>query len=176
MTAFGKLGSVGSDQQRQVRERRRSSTRGLKDQNVFECVRKMILAADNVADLKIGIVGAGSQMVGWHPVATQQREVFDIGSRLGLVAIDGVGEVDSLSILARNAKTNDVLFAGSSAAVTLFRAQFAHSGVEQPGSAGARLFTFIAIGRSEIAIRHPAVEDRFRDLLVEREAFGLAIL
>ena len=53
----------------------------------------MILAANDVADAQVGIVGAGGQVIGRHAVAAQQREVLDIGSGFRLLAVDRVGEM-----------------------------------------------------------------------------------
>ena len=99
MTAFRELGPIGRDQQRQMRELRWSIAGGFEDQNVLEGVRQMILAADDVADPQVGVVGARCQMIGRHAVGAQEREVFDVGARLHLFAIDGIGEADDLARL-----------------------------------------------------------------------------
>ena len=55
----------------------------------------MILAANDMADLEIDVVGARGQMIGRHAVAAQEREVFDVVGRFDLLAINGVVEADS---------------------------------------------------------------------------------
>ena len=80
----------GRDQQRQMRELRRLRPDRFKNQDVLERVGEMILAANDVADAQIGIVGAGGQMIRRRAVAAQQREVLDVGRGLGLLAINAV--------------------------------------------------------------------------------------
>ena len=48
--------------------------RGFEDQLVLEGVGEMLLAADDVADAQVGVVGAVGQVIGGHAVAAQQRE------------------------------------------------------------------------------------------------------
>src|SRR5471030_1452003 len=69
-----------------------SNARGLENQNVLVGIREVVLAANDVADAKIRVVGAGGQMIGGHAIGAQQGEVFDIGEGLGLFAIDAVVE------------------------------------------------------------------------------------
>ena len=61
---------------------RRLDAQRLEDQDVLEGVRQVVLAADDVADAQIGVVGAGGQVIGGHAVAAQQREILDIGGGL----------------------------------------------------------------------------------------------
>ena len=58
VTSLRELGSVGGDQQGQVRELRRSVTGGLEDEHVLEGVGEMVLAADDVTNAQVGVVGA----------------------------------------------------------------------------------------------------------------------
>ncbi len=85
--AFRKLGAVGRDQEREMRELRQGGVRrlcGFEDQDVLEGVGEMILAADDVADVEIDVVGAGRHVIGRDAVAAEQREVFDVGGGFGL--------------------------------------------------------------------------------------------
>ena len=61
-----------------MREVRRHSPSSLEDQHVLERVGQVILPADDVADLQIGVVGAGSQVIRRRAIASQQGEVLDI--------------------------------------------------------------------------------------------------
>src|SRR5438270_3999136 len=58
VTSLRELGSVGGDQQGQVRELRRSVPCGLEDEHVLEGVAEMVLTADDVSDAQLGVVGA----------------------------------------------------------------------------------------------------------------------
>ena len=108
--ALRKLRAVGSDQQRQMRELRRLDAERLENQHVLEGVGQMILAANDVADAQIGIVGAGGHVIGRHAVAAQQREIFDIGRRLSLAGRrpDRVNATSAAS-LARHPEAHDAL-------------------------------------------------------------------
>ena len=78
----------------QVREGGRLGSGGVEDQDVFEGVGEVVLAADDVADAEVGIVGAGGEVIGGHAVAAEEGEVLDVGVGFGLLAVDGVVEVD----------------------------------------------------------------------------------
>src|ERR1035441_8778205 len=71
----GKLGAIGRDQQGQVGELRRGGAGGFEDEHMLEGVGEMVLAADDVADAQVGVVGAGGQVVGGHAVAAHEREI-----------------------------------------------------------------------------------------------------
>ncbi len=80
-----------------MRELRRLQARSAENQDVFERVGEMILPAHDVADAQIGVVGAGGQMIRRAAIAAQQREVFDVGGHLRLLAIDKVVECDGFA-------------------------------------------------------------------------------
>ena len=82
VAALGKLGAVRRDEQRKMRELRGFGSGGLKDQQMLVGVREMILAANDVADAQVGVIGAGGQMIGRHAVAAQQGKVFDLVRQL----------------------------------------------------------------------------------------------
>ena len=88
--ALGKLHAVGRHEQREVREGGRFGAGGVEDQHVLEGVGEVLLAADDVGDAQVGVVGAVGEVIGGHAVAAQQGEIFDIGVGLGLVAVDGI--------------------------------------------------------------------------------------
>src|SRR6478672_9088075 len=58
MFALRKLRSIGRDQQRKMGEARSKVTDGLKDEQMFKGIRQVILAANDVADFQIDVVGA----------------------------------------------------------------------------------------------------------------------
>src|SRR5579864_1577453 len=100
-----------------MRELRRSEAGGFEDQYVFVGVRKMVLSANDVADAQVGVVGAGGQVIRGHTVGPQQGEVLDVGGGLYLLTIDGVGETNHLSALARHAKAQGKRLTRSGAAI-----------------------------------------------------------
>ncbi len=70
---------------------------------------------------QVGVVGAGSQMVGRHPVAAQQGEILDVVGGLGLLAVDEVVERDRASGAARHAEAKHEGLACRGAAVAFSR-------------------------------------------------------
>ena len=117
VAALGKFGTVGRDQQRQMRKLRRRKTRSFEDEHVLESVRQMVLAADDVGDAQVRVIRAGSEMVRRHAVGTKQRKVFDISRRLDLLAINRIGKSHPLPALARHSKTQGERLSCSGASV-----------------------------------------------------------
>ena len=146
----------------QVREGGRFGARGVENQLVFEGVGEMLLAADDVGDAQVGIVGAVGQVISRHAVAAEQGEILDIGVCLGLVAVDGIGELHVAGAVVRHAKAQGERLAGGGAAVALLARKFAHAGIEQPGSVRAGFLAVAALGEGEIAIGQAFFEDRLR--------------
>src|SRR5581483_1083575 len=116
---FGQFGTVGRDQQGEMSELRRGKARGLKDKHVLEGVRKMVLAANDVIDTQVDVVGARGEVVGRHAVAAQQGKILNISRRFGLLAIDAVVELDLLVVIARNSKTQSEWLSGRRSPVAL---------------------------------------------------------
>src|SRR6516162_4331976 len=94
----------------------------------------MILAPDDMANAKIGIVGTGSQVISRHAVRTQQGEVFDIRAFLHLVAVHRVRKADHPPSLTRYSKSQRKGLPCSRAPVALFSAHLPHVRIEQPSS------------------------------------------
>ena len=94
----------------------------------------MVLAADDVGDAQVGVVGAGGEVVGGHAVGAQQGEVFDVGGGFYLLAVDRISKSHDLLTLARHAKAQRKRLAGCGAAVTFRFGKFARAGIEQPSS------------------------------------------
>ncbi len=174
--ALGKLHPVGRHEQRQVGEGRRLGAGSLEDQFVFERIGKVLLAADDVGDAEVGIVGAVGEVIGGHAVAAQQGEIFDVGVSFGLFAVDGVVELDVAFAVVGHAEAEGEGLSGGGAAVALFAGEFAHSGIEEPGSVGAGFLAVAALGESEIAVGEALFEDGLGDVAVEGEAVGLLVL
>ena len=174
--ALGELGAVGRDQQRQVRERAAASTpERLEDQDVLEGVGEVVLAADDVADAQVGVVGAGAQVIGGHAVAAQQREVLDIGGGFRLLRRNSVVELDTARSVSRGTRKRSANGSPAAARRSLSsRRKLAHSGVEQPGALRARLLGIAGLRRREIAIRQALVEDGLRRRAVQREPLATA--
>ena len=175
MAALGKLGAVGRDQQRQMRELRRRTAGGFEDQHVFESIGEMVLAADDVGDAQVGVVGAGGEVVSRHAVGAQQGEVFDVGGGLYLLAVNRISKSHDLppSRGTRKRKAN-----GSPAAarrsLSALR-EFARARIEQPGSLRARFFGVPGVSRSEVAVGKAFLENRPRGLAVQIDALGLFV-
>ena len=150
---------------------------GLEDEDVFEGVGEVVLAADNVGDAQVGVIGAGGQMVGRHAVGAQEGEVFDVVTGLGLVAVDGVLEGDNAAGFAGDAEADDERLASRGPAVGLFLRHFALAGVGAPGLAVEGFF-FVGgrCGGSEVAVGETFVEDGLGGLAVKVEAVGLPIV
>ncbi len=125
--ALGELGAVGRDEQRKMRKLRRLCSEALEDEQVLEGVGEVILAANDVADAQIGIVDAGGEVVGRHPIRPQQGEVFDLVGELGLLAIDAVGKAQGPVVATGNAIAKGKGLARGGAAVAFFARQFAHA-------------------------------------------------
>src|ERR1035438_10562445 len=64
MLALGKFGAIGGDEQGQVCKLRRIDSESLEDEQVLEGVGEVILAADDVADVEIGVVRSEERRVG----------------------------------------------------------------------------------------------------------------
>ena len=173
---LGKLGSVGRHQQRQVGEGGRLAPGRLEDQQVLKGVGEVVLAANDVADAQIGVIGAGGQVIGGHAVGAQQREILDIGGGLGLLAVHPVGEAHGALGIARHAEPQREGFARRGPAVALFGRHLAHLGVAQPGSLCARAGRLAGLRRREIAVGEPLAEDRVGHLPVQGQPLGLPVL
>ena len=125
--ALGKLGAIGRHQQRQVREFGRRRAGGFENQHVLERIGDVVLAANDVADAQVRVVGAGGQVIGRHAVAAQQGEIFDIGGGFGLRPVNAVGEANVPLGVARHAETQRKRLAGGGAAVAFLARHLAHS-------------------------------------------------
>ena len=93
----------------------------LEDEQVLEGVGEVILAADDVADAEIGVVGAGGEVVGRHAVRAQQGEVFDLVGELWLRAVDAIDKSQHAALAARHAIAQRERLARGGAAVGSLR-------------------------------------------------------
>jgi len=177
--ALRELGAVGGDEQREVRELRGFDAGGAEDEDVLERVGEVVLTADDMGDAEVDVVSTGREVVGRGAVAAEEREVFDVFGGFGLVAVDGIVELDVFGGVARDAEADDEFFAGGGAAVAFLGGHFALAGIGAPGTGGVLgvvLFGASGVGRSEVAIGEAFGEDGLGELFVEGEALGLAIL
>src|SRR5260370_15123546 len=159
-----------------MRELRRLGASAFENERVFVGVRKMVLAANDVANTEVDGVGAGREVVGGHPVGTQKREVFDIVSRLDLLAVDRVSEADWFACATVNAEAEREGLSSSGSAVALGAGKVAHARIEEPGLIGPGFFAFAGMRGSEVAVSSPFLKDGGRDLTVQGQAFGLPVL
>ncbi len=176
MLALRKLRAIGRDQQRQVRKLRRLGAESLEDQNMLERIRQVILAAHDVADAQVGVIGTGGQVIGRRAVAAQKGEVLDVGGLLGLVSVDAVVKANVASGFARNSEAPHERLAGSRAPIAFLTRQFTHAGVKKPRSAGAGFFAFVALSRREVPVGGAFPGDDFGRFPVQLQALRLAIL
>ena len=130
MFALRQLRSIGRNQQRQMRELRRLGTRRLKDQNVLERIRQVVLSANNMADIQVDIVGAGSHMIGRHPAASQQREILDIGRSFRLRSIHRVVENNFRASLPRHPESQHKRLARRRPPIAFLLRHLSHPGVK----------------------------------------------
>ena len=144
-------------------------------QDVLVGIREMVLAADDVADAQIDVVGAGCQMIGGHAVGAEQGEILDIVSKFDLFAVDRVVETDLLVRAAGNTEAKGKGFSRGGPAFALFAGKFAHAGVVKPGLTGTRFFTFAGVGWRKVAIRQALLENSLSDLAMERETLRLFV-
>ena len=175
VAAFGKFRSIGSDEERKMGELGRVGSGALENKNVFVGVGEVVLAADDVADAEVDIVGAGSEVVGGHAVGAEEGEVFDVGGRFELVAIDGVVEAHCFGGVPGDAEAEGESFSGGGAAVALGAGELAHAGIEEPGLIGAGFFGVSGVSGSEVAIGQSFLKDGVGDMAMEGEALGLFV-
>src|SRR5579871_555054 len=149
---------------------------GLEDENVLEGVRKMILAADNMADAQVGIIGAGSEMIGRHAVGAKKGEVLDVGGRLRLLPVNCIAEAHHLAGIAGNAKAHREGFTGGGAAITLLAREFEHVSVKEPCPLRSGFLAIAGVGRSEVAVGQSFLKDSVGHGAVQSSAFGLFVL
>src|ERR1700756_152339 len=135
-----------------MRKLRGREVRGFEDQYVLVGVREMVLAANNMADAQVGVVGTGCQVIGRHAIGAQEREVLNVGGSLHLLAINGVRETHDSSTLARHAIAQCEGLSRSSAAIAFLARKFPHAGIEQPGSLRSRSLTVSRVRGREIPI------------------------
>ena len=69
---------VGSENERHVRKFWRRSAQCLEQQNVLRRVRDVIVAANNVSDPHVDVIGDNRQVVNRQPVRSQDHEIFDL--------------------------------------------------------------------------------------------------
>jgi hypothetical protein len=122
-----------------MRETRSEVTGGLKDEQMLEGIREVILAANNVADLQIDIIGAGCQMLRRHSDAPQQREIFDIRGQFGLIAVHFIVKRDFVGWLAPDLKANHKRFSGGRTSGALIIRQRSHLRIAKPWPGAVRL-------------------------------------
>src|ERR1039457_2920693 len=68
VAALGELGAIGRDQQRKMSELWRLDAEGLEDEQGVEGVGGGVLAADDVADAQVCVIGARGEGGGGHTV------------------------------------------------------------------------------------------------------------
>ena len=78
--------------------------------------------------------------------------------------------------VAGHAEAQGEGLSGGGAAVAFVAREFAHAGVEEPGSVGAGFFAIAALGEGEVAVGEAFFEDRVGHLAMEGEAVGLLVL
>src|ERR1700674_4454329 len=141
-----------------MRELRRLCASAVENEHVLVSVREMVLAADDVADTEVDVVGTGGEVVGGHAVGTEEREVFDVVGGFDLLAVDRVSEADLFTCPPGNTEAEGEGLSRRGSAVALRAGKFAHAGVEEPGLIGAGFFAVVNLASSgmrggEVAVR-----------------------
>src|ERR1700687_2709965 len=130
-----------------MRELRRLGARAFENQYMLVSVREMVLAADDVADTEVDVVGTGGEVVGGHAVRTEKREVFYIVGGFDLLAVNRVSEADLFAYPPGNTEAKGEGFRRGSA-IALRAGKFAHAGVEEPGLVGSGFFAVVDLDSS----------------------------
>ena len=137
----------------------------------------MILAANDVADVQIRIVGAGSHVVRRRAVTAQQREVLDVFRGFRLRAVNQIVERHFLTRFARHLEAQHERLArhwhaGRFPPSDMLRI----SGSNLPDGAPASVTSSSETRPvNEIAIREALGENRLRRLLMQLAALGLPV-
>ena len=92
-----------------------------------------------------------------------------------MCAVDSVCELNDAVFAAGNAIAEGEGLAGGGAAVAFFAGEFAHAGVEEPGSLRGGRFAFSGVRGGEVAIGKALGEDGFGACAVQGQAFGLLV-
>src|ERR1700682_2420942 len=100
-------------------ELRWRSASAFENEHVLVSVREMVLSADDVADTEVDVVGTGGEVVGWHAVRTEEREVFDVVGGLNLFAVHRIREPHLFACPPRNTEAEGEGFSGRGSAVAL---------------------------------------------------------
>jgi hypothetical protein len=156
-------------------ELRRASTGGFEDQDMLKGVGEVVLAADDVADANVDVVGAGGEMVGGHAIAAEEGEIFDVGGGFGLRAVDSVGEMNLVAGFARHTEAEGKRIASGGATIAFGAGKIGHAGIEEPSALGAGFFAVAGVGGGEVAVGETFFKDRPGDFAMEVEALGLLV-
>ena len=162
-----------------MRKLRRLGAQPLENQQVLEGVGQVVLPADDVGDPQVGVVHAGGQVVGRHPIRSQQRKVFHFVGQLRLLAVDAVSEVQRTGVIgvwaAGHAVAQRKQLARGGPTVALLTRKFPHAGVRQPRALRARCFTLGRVRRRKVAIRQAFFEDCVGGRTVQRQPLRLFV-
>src|SRR5437016_14631929 len=117
-------------------ELRQSKTGSLEDQNVLERVGEVVLTTNDVINLQLGIIRAGRQVIGRHPVATQKREVLDIGGGFGLLAVNAINKTNLLHGFSGHPEAQSKRLSGGGPAVALGAGKIGRASCRERVSSG----------------------------------------
>jgi hypothetical protein len=95
-----------------VRENGYRLAQSLVDENLFRCVRQMVISANDMADGHSRVVYGDREVVGSGSVCPYQDEIVDRVRRERNVTPDSIHEGDVYAIIG-DSKTPDVWLAGS---------------------------------------------------------------
>ena len=124
MLPFGELALPGRpEDERQVREAWRRPTEGLVDQELFEGVREVILAADDVRHLHQVIVDHDREVVDRNPARADQDDILDVLRMNRHRAPDQV--IDLVAAILRHAQAPGGCLSGSDPSLDILRLEIA---------------------------------------------------
>src|SRR5579862_9130845 len=113
-----------------MRELGRRGASSLEDQHVLESICQMVLAANDVADVKISIIGTRCQVIRRHAVAAKQSKILDVVSGFHLITINCIGEAHVFAGSTRHAKAEGKRLSSGSPAIAFVPRQLSHSRIE----------------------------------------------
>ena len=135
----------------------------------------MILAADDVADAQIRVVGTRCHVIGGQCVAAEQREILNVGGGFRLFSVDQILEHHCIARLARHTIAHHEGFAGRRTTIAFFPRHRAHFGMKQPVALGMRFLFRVHRQGCEIPVREPFCENLIRQLPVQIQPLGLPV-
>src|ERR1035441_8379902 len=104
----------------------RLASGAFEDKDMLVGVRKMVLAADDVADAEVDVVGAGCQVVSGHAIGAQQREILNVVGKFDLLSKFRSIKAPLFAVAPRNSEAERESLSSGSSPIALDARKFAH--------------------------------------------------